>query len=234
MRLATKPGPSPTTAGRFPIPRKNSTSCSTTSGAVAAAGMISTPGVHSGGLNQCIPQKRQGRPTNSERSLIGSEDVFETITASCAAAAEQEFRISSFNPRSSGTASKTRSTSPTAPATSSAVSTASTLPTAPSAISPASACPFVRLTSRPLASLVSSGVASVRSTLIPAAAKHSATPNPIVPAPTTAVPRGQPWWESLSSTRQALRSQDGATCDQHHRQKCDGCQGDVRRTTGPG
>ena len=54
-----------------------------------------------------------------------------------------------FNPMSSGTASKTRSTSPTAPATSSAVSTASTLPTAPSANSPASACPFVRLTSRP-------------------------------------------------------------------------------------
>src|SRR5215210_9000085 len=104
--------------------------------------MTSTPGVHSGGLNQCIPQKPSGRPTNSERSLIGNEDVLETITASCGAAAEQSSRISCFNPRSSGTASKTRQTSSTVPATSSAVSTASTLPTAPSATSPASACPF--------------------------------------------------------------------------------------------
>ena len=201
MRLATNPGPSPTTAGRFPIPRRNSTSRSTTSGAVVAAGMTSTPGVHSGGLNQCIPQKRPGLPTNSERSLIGNEDVLETITASCGAASEQESRISSFNPMSSGTASKTRPTSPTAPATSSAVSTASTLSTASSANSPASACPLARCTSRLFASLVSSGVASVRSTLIPAAAKHSATPNPIVPAPIMAAPRGQSWWDPRSSIR---------------------------------
>src|ERR687889_903479 len=233
MRLATKPGPSPTTAGRLPMERKNSTSRPTISGAVAAEGMTSTPGVHSGGLNQCIPQKRPGRPTNSERSLMGSDDVLETMTASCGAA-EQELRISSFNPMSSGTASKTRSASATVPSTSSAVFTASALPTALSANSPASACPLVRLTSRPFASLVSSGVASVRSTLMPAAAKHSATPSPMVPAPMTAVPRGQPWWDSLSSTRQALRSQDGAACDQRHRQKCDGCQGDVRRPSGPG
>src|SRR5215208_5089773 len=194
--------------------------------------MTSAPGVHSGGLNQCIPQKCSGRPTNAERSLIGNEEVFETITASCGAAAEQESRISSFKLMSSGTASKTRSTSPTAPATSSAVSISSTLPTALSANSPASACTFARCTSRLLASFVSSGVASVRSTLIPATAKHSATPNPIVPAPMMAAPRGQPWWEIRSSTRQALRSQDGATCDQRHRQKCDSCQGDVRRTSG--
>src|SRR5215211_3816213 len=92
IRLATKPGPSPTTAGRLPMERKNSTSRPTISGAVAAEGMTSTPGVHSGGLNQCIPQKRPGRPTNSERTLMGRDDVLETMTASCGAA-EQEVRI---------------------------------------------------------------------------------------------------------------------------------------------
>ena len=40
--------------------RKNSTSRPTTPSSVAAAGMTSTPGVHSGGLNQCMPQKRPG------------------------------------------------------------------------------------------------------------------------------------------------------------------------------
>src|SRR5215210_3195006 len=229
MRLATKPGPSPTTAGRFPIPRKNSTSRPTISGAVAAEGMTSTPGVHSGGLNQCIPQKRPGRPTNSERALMGRDDVLETMTASCGAA-EQEVRISSFNPMSSGTASKTRSASATVPATSSAVSTASTLPTEFSANSPALACPLARRTSRSFASLVWSGVASVSTTSIPAAAKHSATPNPIVPAPMTAALCGQPLWESRSFTWQALRSQDAATCDQGHRKKRNGRQSEERRT----
>src|ERR671938_1620020 len=100
IRLATNPGPLATTAGRLPIDLRNSTTRSTTSGSVTAAGMTSTPGVHSGGLNQCIPQKRPGLPTNSERSLIGNEDVFETMTASAGAASEQVERISRFNLRS--------------------------------------------------------------------------------------------------------------------------------------
>ena len=51
-------------------------------------------------------------------------------------------------------------------------------------------------------------------TVIPATAKHSATPRPIVPAPTTAATRGQPWWERLSSTRYRLRPQDAPAHDQ--------------------
>src|SRR3712207_1318332 len=86
MRLATKPGPLPTTAGRLPMDRRKPTRRPTVSASVVAAGMTSTPGVHSGGLNQCIPQNRSGPSTNLASSSIGSEEVFETITASGEAA----------------------------------------------------------------------------------------------------------------------------------------------------
>src|SRR5215208_2944200 len=107
IRFATKPGPSPTIAGRFPVSFRNPTTRSTTSGSVAAAGMTSTPGVHSGGLNQCTPRNLFGCSTAPARSSIGSEEVLETMTASGCAAFEQAARISCLRSRSSNTASKT-------------------------------------------------------------------------------------------------------------------------------
>src|ERR687886_2406163 len=89
IRLATNPGPLATTAGRFPSVLRNSTTRSTASGSVTAAGMTSTPGVHSGGLNQCIPRNRSGLSTDLASSSIGREEVLETITASDGAASAQ-------------------------------------------------------------------------------------------------------------------------------------------------
>src|SRR5215217_5939728 len=192
MRFATKPGRLPTAAGRFPIFCRNRITLSTTSGPVVAAGMTSTPGVHSGGLNQCIPRNRSGRSTASASSSIGNEEVLETMTASGGAAPEQAARISCLRSSFSGTASKTSSASLDAAGASSAVSTASARPAASAESKPASACPLARSTSRSFASRVSSGVASVSRTPMPAAAKHSATPRPIVPAPITAATRGHP------------------------------------------
>src|ERR671916_92597 len=81
MRFATNPGPLPTTAGRLPMDRRNPTRRSTVPAAVVAAGITSTPGVHSGGLNQCLPQNRPGPSTKAARLSIGSDQAFETITA---------------------------------------------------------------------------------------------------------------------------------------------------------
>src|ERR671920_1592297 len=190
----------------------SSTSCgearpsSTTSESVVEAGMTSTPGVHSGGLNQCIPQKRSGCSTDPASSSIGSDEVLETITASVGAASEQADNISCLRCRSSGTASKTSSALPTAPSVLSAVSTAFALSAASAASRPASACPRVRSTSCSFASRVSSCVASVRRTSMPAAAKHSATPRPIVPTPTMAALWGQPSYNPRSSNTPPIGS----------------------------
>jgi hypothetical protein len=161
--------------------------------------MTSTPGVHSGGLNQCTPRNLFGCSTAPARSSIGSEEVLETMTASGCAAFEQAARISCLRSRSSNTASKTSPASLEASGALSAGSTASARPAASAESRPASACPLARWTSLSFASRVISGVASVSRTSMPAAAKHSATPRPIVPAPITATLYGQPSYDPRSS-----------------------------------
>ena len=88
MRLATKPGPSPTTTGVLPSrverlddharrPARRSTAC----------GITSTHGTRSGGTNQCTPRKRPGVRSPAASSAIGMDDVFVAMTASSPAAA---------------------------------------------------------------------------------------------------------------------------------------------------
>ena len=76
--------------------------------------MTSMPGVHSGGLNQCTPRKRAGSLTATARPSIGSDEVLEVMIAVAGAAAEMRPSTSSLSAWSSGTASITRSASPTA------------------------------------------------------------------------------------------------------------------------
>src|SRR3712207_1918916 len=215
MRLATNPGPSPTTAGRFPMLLRNPITRSTTSVSVALAGMTSTPGVHSGGLNQCVPRNRSGCSTDPASSSIGNDEVLDTMTASGGGAFEQAARIWCLSPSSPGPPSKRRPASLEAPGAPSAVPTAAARPAASAESNPASACPLARSASLSFASRVISGVASVSRTLVPAAAKHSATPRPMVPPPITATVRGQPSYElrsSILSLRQGIRSQASGLC----------------------
>src|SRR3712207_1240858 len=215
MRFATNPGPSPTSAGRFPMFFRNLIIRSTTSGSVALAGITSTPGVHSGGLNQCVPRNRSGCSTALASSSIGNDEVLDTMTASGGAAFEQAARISCLRSSFSGAAPKTSPASLDASGAPSAVSPAAARPAASSESNPASACPPMRSTSLSFASRVISGVASVSRTPRPAAAKHSATPRPMVPPPITATVRGQPSYElrsSILSLRQGIRSQASGLC----------------------
>ena len=158
--------------------------------------MTSMPGVHSGGLNQCTPRKRAGSPTASASPPIGSEEVFEAMIAVAGAAAETRPRMSSLSACSSGTASITRSASPTAASRSGGVVTRAVAAVASSGSSPASTWPRVRSSNRSRACSASSGEASTSATRSPARARWPAMPPPIVPPPITATvstPPGVPW-----------------------------------------
>ncbi len=86
IRLATNPGPSPTTTAAFPSRVSASTTCCTTCSSVAGAGITSTHGTRSGGTNQCIPRNRAGRRRPAASSVIGIEEVFVAMTAPSPAA----------------------------------------------------------------------------------------------------------------------------------------------------
>ena len=60
IRLATNPGPSPTTTGVLPSRVSASTTISTTRSSVDGVRMTSTQGTSSGGTNQWTPRKRLG------------------------------------------------------------------------------------------------------------------------------------------------------------------------------
>ena len=87
IRLATKPGPSPTTTAVLPSRASASTTTSTTRSSVGGARITSTHGTSSGGTNQWTPRKRAGLCSPAASSAIGIDDVFVAITASSSAAA---------------------------------------------------------------------------------------------------------------------------------------------------
>ena len=114
-RLETKPARSATSAGRLPIARRNATTRSTVSRLVAGGGDDLDAGRP---LRRVEPvhaeeARRLARPPAASPS-IGSEEVLEAMIAVAGAAAEQRPSTSSLSACSSGTASITRSTSPTA------------------------------------------------------------------------------------------------------------------------
>src|SRR5581483_321515 len=74
IRLATKPGPSPTTTAVLPSRRSVSTTDATTRASLAAAGITSTHGTSSGGTNQCTPRKRAAVRSPLASSPIGIDD----------------------------------------------------------------------------------------------------------------------------------------------------------------
>ncbi len=133
--------------------------------------MTSIPGVHSGGLNQCTPRKRAGSLTATARPSIGSEEVLEVMIAVAGAAAEMRPSTSSLSAWSSGTASITRSASPTAASRSGGVVTRAVASVASAGSSPALTCPRVRASNRSRACSASSCDASTSATCSPARAK---------------------------------------------------------------
>ena len=108
-RLATKPVLALTTAGALPSARRNDTSCSTTAGSLRGAATTSTPGVHSGGLNQCMPTNRSGRASGSARRSTGSDEVLVTMTTSSPTARSTSASTACLTAMSSATASSTKS-----------------------------------------------------------------------------------------------------------------------------
>ena len=72
IRLATNPGPSPTTTGVLPSRVSASTTMSTTPSSVDGVRMTSTQGTSSGGTNQWTPRKRLGLSSPAASSAIGN------------------------------------------------------------------------------------------------------------------------------------------------------------------
>jgi hypothetical protein len=155
----------------LPTARRNAIARSTVSRVVLGAGMISMPGVHSGGLNQCTPRNRPGSETEAASPSIGSEDVFDAMIASAGAAAAQRRSTSSFSVASSGTASSTRSTPATAASMSAGVSMRAVRSVASGGSRPASTWPRVRSSTRSRAVRDRSGDASTSATRTPARAR---------------------------------------------------------------
>ena len=125
-RFAMNPTPPATTLGCLPIMLRSSTTRSTTARSVCGPSTTSTPGVHSGGLNQCIPRKRSGRSTNPERVAMFSDEVLLARIAPGWAAASHARSTPSLTPMSSVTHSMMRSAPRTASAMSSAARTCAT------------------------------------------------------------------------------------------------------------
>ncbi len=180
-----KPALSPATTAVLPTFVTSASRSASTAGSVTTVRMISTRPITGAGLNQWVPTTRDGRDVPVASSVIDSELVFVAIIVPDGHSASNSARTARLSSIRSGTAS---TTSPQ-PATAD-----NSVPAwiRPKSASRSASVNLPRLTARsvewrmwpsPLASV--SSLSSTPTTSMPARARTSAIPAPMVPSPTT-------------------------------------------------
>ncbi len=116
IREVTNPGDSLTTTHSLPIRSPTARSVAMVSSEVSRPRTSSISRIRCTGLKKCMPAKRCGRPLTAAISVIDSPEVLLASSASAGAAATTWRKVSILISIDSGTASITRSASPTAAA----------------------------------------------------------------------------------------------------------------------
>ena len=187
MRFTTKPGASETTMGVFPRDSAKAFAFSTVPGSVAAPLTISTSPMTGAGLKKWMPANIPGLPVQLASSVMLRAELFVAKTVpSSKGSPFASVKTSFFAPKSSITASNSRSTCPASSAMSGAVTILSMTSAAFSGVwvpfwTALSSCALI-LSLEPCASDMSRQGGTMN-TVLPAVAATWAIPVAIVPVP---------------------------------------------------
>lgn len=184
--MSTKPALSATRALCLPTRRTSSSTGGTTSGAVPAWVISSTPGMNGAGLEKCTPKNRAGSVREPASSAMGSVEVLLPMMACGRALVSMAARTGPLTSGRSTTASSMRSAEATASARDApAVRCSATAAALPGANSPRSSKSRASSRRRWWCRRVLSTSASKIVVGIPARARTCAIPPPMYPAPMT-------------------------------------------------
>ncbi len=173
--------------GVLPHARTSSQASSTESAPERAPRTTSTSAISGGGLKKCRPMMRSGCAMPSAMAVIDRLEVLEARMVSASWRAASVAKISRLTSRSSTTASITSRQAGSDRTSSAACSRPAAAAASSAVMRPLSASRPSVARSRSIASSAAPSRASTSTTSCPACAATWAIPDPIAPAPTTAI-----------------------------------------------